>query len=212
MLSRRPDYRPCSSMTVCMTGKLIVLYGINNLGKSTQAKLLVERLNNDGQPAQYLKYPVYDLEPSGPLLNAYLRQGNPFSLSPREAQLLYTYNRLQYEPALKEKLSNGINIVAEDYIGTGLAWGIGAEVDESFLKTVNSPLLHEDIAFLFDGERFSDGIEAAHKHEQDNNLTTKVRDAHRKLGRERSWKSVNANDTIEHIHDFLYKTVKSMLN
>ncbi len=32
-----------------MIGKLIVLYGTNNLGKTTQAKKLVERLNQEGK-------------------------------------------------------------------------------------------------------------------------------------------------------------------
>ena len=106
-------------------GKLIVLYGINNLGKSTQAKKLVERMNAEGYRAQYLKYPIYDLTPSGTMLNAYLREGNPHQLSPREAQLIYVLNRTQTEPVIKKKLKEGIHIVAEDYIGTGLAWGIG---------------------------------------------------------------------------------------
>jgi len=30
-------------------GKLIVLYGINNLGKTTQAELLVEKIKSNGK-------------------------------------------------------------------------------------------------------------------------------------------------------------------
>ena len=40
-------------------GKFIVLYGINNLGKTTQAKMLVDKLKLHGLEAEYLKYPVY---------------------------------------------------------------------------------------------------------------------------------------------------------
>ena len=42
-------------------GKLIAIYGINNLGKSTQAHLLVQELQDQGYKAQYLKYPIYDI-------------------------------------------------------------------------------------------------------------------------------------------------------
>src|SRR3989338_512403 len=116
---------------------LIVFYGINNLGKSTQAKLLIDRLNNVDKRAEYLKYPVYDLQPSGVLLNEYLRKGNPFQLTPKEAQIMYAFNRAQYQAGLQSKLSNGTIIVAEDYWGTGVAWGAGAGVDFNFLLELN---------------------------------------------------------------------------
>lgn len=189
----------------------IVLYGINNLGKSTQAKKLVERLNQEGYTTEYLKYPMYDLAPSGPILNAYLRKGNPYALSPREAQLLYVLNRTQYEPILKERLAQGIHIVAEDYIGTGIAWGIGADVEADFMKQINTHLLTEDLAFFFDGERFSDSIEKNHRHETDSPLLKRVREAHQKLAQQQGWIPINANDSIESIHTLLWAFVSSRL-
>lgn len=183
-----------------MKGKFIVFYGINNLGKTTQAKLLVEKLQKKGLKAEYLKYPTYDLSPSGPILNNYLRGGNSYKLSAREAQIIYALNRTQFEPTLKNKLENGINIISEDYIGTGLAWGMGADVSEKFLKNINSHLLREDIAFLFDGKRFVDATEQNHKHETDDKLMKKVRKMHLQLGQEFGWKKINANLPIEEIH------------
>ena len=41
-----------------LRGKFIVLYGINNLGKTTQTRLLTEKLNNSGVKNEYLKYPL----------------------------------------------------------------------------------------------------------------------------------------------------------
>lgn len=195
-----------------MKGKLIVLYGINNLGKTTQAKMLVERLNFEGYEAEYLKYPVYELKPSGELLNGYLREGNPYNLSPREAQIIYAINRTQYEGELAKKLENGINIVAEDYTGTGLAWGIGAGVNEQFLKFINSHLLKEDIAFLFDGERFKEAVENEHKHECDNELTDKVRWTHLRLGNEFGWIKISANSSIDEIHSRIWDELLKVLN
>jgi dTMP kinase len=194
-----------------MKGKFIVLYGINNLGKTTQAKLLVERLQKEGKIAEYLKYPIYSLEPSGTLLNEYLRLGNPQNFSPREAQIIYTLNRTQFEHSLKEKINNGINIVSEDYTGTGIAWGAGAGVDEKFLKKINGHLLKEDIAFLFDGERFKDSVEDKHKHENNDTLTENVRNTHIKLGAEFGWHKINANLTIPEIHEQLWHTLQSYL-
>ncbi len=192
-------------------GKLIVFYGINNLGKSTQAKLLVERLKANGYQAEYLKYPIYDLAPSGQMLNDYLRNANPYGLHSREAQIMYAMNRTQYQADLIAKLKAGINVIAEDYKGTGIAWGLGAGVDEKFLKEVNSHLISEDLVFLFDGERFRQAIENNHKHENDEDLMTKVRWAHLKLREEYGWWKINANLAIEEIHEEIWVTTRNLL-
>lgn len=192
-------------------GKFIVFYGINNLGKSTQAKLLVKRLKQEGYRAEYLKYAIYDLVPSGPLLDHYLRQDNPLDLTPREFQIIQVLNRTQFQPVLEKKLTSGINIIAEDYIGTGIAWGVGAGVDEKFLKDLNQHLLREDLAFLFEGRRFDQGIEKNHQHEQNDKLTNRVRLAHEKLGREYNWLNINANRKIEIIAEEIWYKVKKII-
>lgn len=173
--------------------------------------MLVYKFKKLGLPAEYIKYPIYDLAPSGINLNNYLRGGNYFNLSAREAQVFYAFNRTQYEKELQKKLEAGINIVAEDYTGTGLAWGIGAGVDELFLKYINSHLLIEDIAFLFDGERFKEAMEAGHKHETDDELMGKVRWAHLKLAEEKNWIKINANKTVEKIHEQLWFEIEKTI-
>jgi len=193
-------------------GKFIVLYGINNLGKTTQAEMLVQKFKNHNLKAEYIKYPIYDLAPSGVILNNYLRGENMHNLSPREAQIFYAKNRTQFEKILTDKLNEGINVVAEDYTGTGLAWGIGAGVNEMFLKYLNSHLLKEDLAFLFDGERFKEATEAGHKHETDDELMNKVRNAHLELGEEYGWIKINANLSIDEIHDYLWNEVLKSIN
>ncbi len=192
-------------------GKFIVIYGINNLGKSTQAKILAERLNNEGIKTEYLKYPIYDLAPSGPTLNNYLRGGNFFNLSAREAQIIYALNRTQYQNELEQKLNQGINIIAEDYVGTGIAWGTGTGVDENFLKYINRHLLKEDLVILLDGQRFSEATEKNHLHEKNQELTNKVRLAHLKLAEEQNWIIINANQPIEKIHGQIFKKVKKII-
>lgn len=190
-----------------MHGLFIVLYGINNLGKSTQAKKLVARMCAEGYTAQYLKYPIYDLHPSGTMLNQYLREGNPFGLTSREVQTVYALNRTQFESQLKKLLASGMHVVAEDYTGTGIAWGMGSGVDSDYLHTVNAHLLEEDIAFLFDGERFLEARENNHKFETDDALTNTVRQAHEQLGNKKQWIRINANQSIDEIHKQLWNHI-----
>ncbi len=192
-------------------GKLIVFYGTNNLGKSTQAKILVEKLNSLNFPTEYLKYPLYDLAPSGKLLNDYLRNNNPHQLTAREAQIIYTLNRTQYQNEIIKKIENGINIIAEDYTGTGIAWGVGAGIDQDFLEEINNHLIKEDLAILFDGERFKNSIENNHKHEKDEEFSKRVRQIHIELGKKFNWIKIDANLTIEEISQQILNIVKNII-
>lgn len=105
-------------------GKFIVLYGSNNIGKSEQANRLVEILNSLGIDTDYLKYPIYELEPTGSELNRILRENNPKNYSAEDAQRFFARNRLDYQPTLEKALAMGRWEVAEDYTGTGIAWGL----------------------------------------------------------------------------------------
>lgn len=193
------------------TGTLIVFYGINNLGKSTQAKLLAQKLHANGHIAEYLKYPVYDTAPSGPLLNGYLREGNPWQLTAKEAQIMYAFNRAQYQAELKSKLDSGVIVVAEDYWGTGVAWGAGAGVDMDFLLELNKHFIREDLALLFEGKRFSSGFEKDHLHETNDELTQKVDKVHHELAEKFNWKIIDANQTIEEVSSKVWEEVQKII-
>jgi thymidylate kinase len=193
-------------------GKLIVFYGTNNLGKSTQARLLIENLKKLKIKAEYLKYPIYDLKPSGKIINEYLRESNPHKLSAREAQIITSLNRTQYQEELKKKLEQGVNVIAEDYTGTGIAWGMGAGVDQSFLEEINSHLIKEDLAILFDGKRFKESIENNHRHEEDDNFAKKVREIHLNLAEKYNWEIIKANSSIEEIAEDIFEKIKKVLN
>lgn len=180
-------------------GKFIAFYGINNLGKTTQAKDFVEHLKSQAVLAEYIKYARYDLQPTGPILNDYLRNGNPHDLNSREFQIIQAHNRLHFEPELKRKLDLGIHVIAEDYIGTSIAWGTGAGIDQDFLINLNSHLIQPDLCLLFHGDRFLSGIETGHKHENDDELTNRVAKIHDELGERFGWQRVYANQTIENV-------------
>ena len=192
-------------------GKFIVLYGTNNLGKTTQAKLLVSSLKKAGKKAEYVKYPVYALEPAGGLINGYLRKGNPYKFTPRELQLLHFIDRVKFEPILNAKLEKGVNLIAEDYFGTAVCWGIGYGVDRKFLEYLYSFVKKEDLSILFDGERFEQSIEKNHRHENDKKLTNKVRKIHLQIGRKYGWQKINANLPIAEIHELIWEKIKKII-
>ena len=85
-------------------GLFIVIYGINNLGKSTQAEMLVDSLTKAGLTAEYIKYPIYDLKPTGPKINEILRGGHKQMISEIKFQTLYAQNRLDFQAHLCKKI------------------------------------------------------------------------------------------------------------
>lgn len=151
-----------------------------------------------GLKADYVKYPIYDIKPSGLFLDGILRSSRQ-EISEEELQMWFTVNRLQFQSILKKKLVHEINIVAEDYIGTGLAWGSAKGADYSWLKAINSNLFKEDISILLDGERFVFAREDRHIHEVDSKLMEKVRKRFIEIGREFGWHMVNANQSKEKV-------------
>lgn len=193
-------------------GFFITLYGINNLGKTRQAKKLVKWLNENNYKAKYLKYPIYALKPSGPIINEQLRGVKGQTISEEKLQRWFAVNRLQYEPNLVKKLKSGITVVAEDYTGTGLAWGEAKGANPQYLRQINKILLKEDISILFRGERFKSGIEERHVNENNPYLIDVVcKEIHDKLAVEFGWKPLNANQPIGSVFNDLLAIIRREL-
>lgn len=190
-----------------MKGKFIVIYGVNNLGKTTQVRLLTKYLRQRGKAVEYVKYPIYALKPSGVFINEYLRLGKHRGITAEQFQLWCALNRLQFEPRLKRWLDHGIWVVAEDYKGTGIAWGTAAGADLNWLEMLNQPQLEPDTDILLDGERFGSGKEARHAHEHNDDLIQKSRKIHLKLAKKYDWQVVDSNQPVEKVHQDIVKLI-----
>lgn len=186
---------------------LLTLYGINNIGKTTQALRLVEHLKADGWDAVYVKYPVYDIEPSGVFLNKFLRSASAQKISEEELQMWFTINRYQFEPTLKDWLSSGRIVVAEDYTGTGLAWGTVKGADTTWLEEMNKHLIKEDLAILMDGERHMSAKEKGHIHEDNDDFMKRSRAVHLELAERYDWVTVPVIGTKDETENLIWQTV-----
>ena len=185
-----------------MTGKMIALYGVNGIGKTTQAELLVGFLKSQGKEASWLKYPVYDLEPEGPFIYKYLRDREfraAHELTTEELQAKYAKNRRDYEMELKRRLATGEWIVAEDYTGTGIAWGLTRGADLAYLEKINQGVYQPDLEILLAGERFDTAIEAGHQNETQDDKIRLCSDFHLFLEKRYGWERVDANRNREEI-------------
>lgn len=197
-----------------MKGTLITIYGVNNIGKSTHAHLLVKRLSDEGLDAVYVKYPIYDIEPTGVFLNRVLRESGHTGqqMSEEELQMWFTLNRYQFESRLRGWLAHGKIVIAEDYIGTGIGWGVTKGADQKWLEELNRYLLKEDFSLLLEGNRTLKAKEEGHIHEANDELVDRARAVFSRLADAYGWTRVQLEPVKEDTAEKIYREVKNFLS
>jgi len=181
-------------------GLFIVIYGIKNLGKTTQARKLVDSFNIAGLDAEYLEYPI-ELGKTGERLKEIMASG--LDIDQLEVQRLSSTNRLDFQAQLCKKLIEGISIVAEGYIGQSLVEGLSKGLDFDEMMEMNKGLLRPDVSILLDGESFSADADRE---------TANAREAeslsYLNLAEKFSWSIIDANQGIEEVADDILKVIE----
>ncbi|XP_059871423.1 thymidylate kinase isoform X6 [Delphinus delphis] len=106
-------------------GALIVLEGVDRAGKSTQSRKLVDALCAAGHCAELLRFPERSTE-IGKLLSSYLEKKS--EVEDHSVHLLFSANRWEHVPLIKEKLSQGITLVVDRYAFSGVAFTSAKEL------------------------------------------------------------------------------------
>ncbi|MBU0646307.1 thymidylate kinase [Patescibacteria group bacterium] len=103
------------------TGKLIVIDGTDGSGKATQTKLLVERLQKDGQRVQTLSFPQYG-QKSAALVEEYLagRYGSAEQVGPQAASIFYAVDRFAARGQIKDWLNQGQWVVTDRFVSSNM--------------------------------------------------------------------------------------------
>lgn len=193
-------------------GKFITIYGINNVGKTTQTKLLAERLQKDGYKVATLKYPIYSAEPTGPRISSILRENTEPNISQEHFQMLYCLNRFDTEPELKKLIQSHDLVIAEDYTYTSVAWGSAQGATKEWLVNLNKHLLEPDFTLMIDGKRGIKSIEKGHRHEDNQDLAAQVQKIFQVLQQELGWTLIHRQEKIEDTHKLMYNEVIKFIN
>lgn len=192
-------------------GIFVVLYGVNNIGKTTQLELLERMAEEQGLTLVRRKYPVYELAPTGPEIHAITKGGNPEGKTAQDLQDLNAENRKDFEPTLQSLLQTNDIVLAEMYTGTSIAFGIADGLSKEYLLKINAELLVPDLSLLLYGKRFEEAKEAVHRFEQDDEKMERIAHLHDELGQEFDWVRVNANRDRQVIADEIWQHIQAKL-
>ena len=129
-------------------GILIVFEGIDGSGKSTQAKILLERLQEEDFDAVYFR------EPSKGKWGRKIKKKalHPDSLSPEEELDLFQKDRREnVEKNLKPALKKKRVVILDRYYYSNIAYQGAKGIDEKLIRRMNEEFIVEpDLVFIFD--------------------------------------------------------------
>ena len=99
------------------SGKFVVIEGLDGSGKSTQSKLLTERLKKEGREVVTIDFPQYGTKSAG-LVEEYLngKYGTAEQVGPYRASVFYACDRYDASSKIKKWLSEGKIVVSDRYI------------------------------------------------------------------------------------------------
>ncbi len=129
-------------------GILIVFEGIDGSGKSTQAEILLERLQEEDFDAVYFR------EPSKGKWGRKIKKKalHPDSLSPEEELDLFLKDRREnVEKNLKPALKKKRIVILDRYYYSTIAYQGAKGIDEKLIRRMNEEFVVEpDLVFIFD--------------------------------------------------------------
>ncbi|MAF13381.1 MAG: dTMP kinase [Parcubacteria group bacterium] len=100
-----------------MSGKLIVIDGIDGSGKATQTDILVKKLKQKGQAVETVDFPQYTQNFFGGMVRKYLdgQFGIPTEVDPYLASILYAGDRFESSQKIKDWLAADKLVVLDRY-------------------------------------------------------------------------------------------------
>jgi len=102
-------------------GKLIVLEGLDGSGKSTQVKLLIKHLKDEGYKVETIDFPRHGEKPAW-LVDEYLRgkYGTAREVGPYCASIFYACDRYDAGFKIRKWLKEGKIVVADRYLASNI--------------------------------------------------------------------------------------------
>eukprot|EP00923_Selenidium_pygospionis_P004797 GHVN01007964.1.p1 GENE.GHVN01007964.1~~GHVN01007964.1.p1 ORF type:complete len:218 (+),score=42.63 GHVN01007964.1:74-727(+) len=198
-------------MATIRRGALIVFEGIDRSGKSTQAKLLQERLEKEGIQSHCVTFPDRSSD-TGKILEQYISK--KISLPSRAATMLFSVNRWEKRDAIETMLTNGVTVIADRYSFSGINYGHSAlGLDFGWCTSLEDGLTSPDLVYHMDvspaivSRRGGFGNELYEKED----VQSKVHHGFKVFSQERYWVNVDATQSTEEISQAVWNRYSSLI-
>ena len=196
-----------------MIGVLVNLEGIDGCGKSTQSKLLLEKLEGEGEKVIILKEPTK--RPHGQKLWDMLHGKR--KATNEEILELFVLDRKQHvEEKIQPALDSGAVVLMDRYYYSSMAYQVAGGIDVEEIREKHEFAPKPDVVLIFDLpvsvalERVK-GHSDADEFEKEEHLE-KVREAYLNLENDPLVRIVDATGTPEEIFGNVWKLVAEVRN
>jgi dTMP kinase len=198
-------------------GHFIVLEGGDASGKSTQARLLAERLRALGHDV------VETFEPgatdAGAAIRSLLLSGDASISATAEALLLGADRAQEVADVIRPALERRADVVSDRYVPSSLAYqgvgrGLGVEKVELLNRWATGGLEPDLVVVLDVDDAVTEGrrIEPGDRLERAGaGFHAAVRDAYRSLAAERGWAVIDGDATVDVVAERVWGVVRQQL-
>ncbi len=196
-----------------MSGKFIVLEGLDGAGIRTQAVLLAKYLDSKGFKVFTTKEPTAGI--LGGLSKAALN--GEWSLSDRALQLLFCADRAHHlDTEIEPRLEKGKIVISDRYIFSTLAYGFASKINYKWLRAINLSFRKPDLGIVVDIKPTTSMLrtsEAPQSLQLFDNLEKiqKVRQMYLHIAKEFHLKVVDGEDSIDNVSSRINAIVDKFL-
>ncbi len=195
----------------------VCIEGIDGCGKTTQAKLLIDRLKENGNVVSLYSYPTHDSR-YGKIIREEFLAGK-IEMSVEEQFLLYLLDMQSDKKKILGELSSGNMVMSERYFISTIAYQSAGNFDYEKAKAVEEimALPRPDIVFYIDlepeiaFERKKKQKGKTDRFESAKDYMNKVRNVYEKLYAERygakTWIRIDGKRSEREISDLIFATV-----
>ncbi|XP_075222735.1 thymidylate kinase [Lycorma delicatula] len=180
-----------------MRGALIVFEGGDRCGKTTQCKRIVAALREKAIPSEFLAFPDRGTV-TGKVINDYLLKKE--ELSDQAVHLLFTANRWELVPKMRQLLFSGTSLIVDRYSFSGVAFSASKKgVDFDWCKQIETGLPKPDLVFLFKvgTDEISQRSGWGNERYEDVEFQRLVAENFQRLIDKSFWKEIDANKSID---------------
>ncbi|MDR0372703.1 MAG: dTMP kinase [Nitrososphaerota archaeon] len=191
-------------------GIFVVIEGLDGSGKTTQAKILAQRLSET--------YSTYlTAEPSRGKIGTFIRERCLYEQTrlPIEAEaLLFAADRIEHmQTELKPALDQGKLVICDRYLYSSLAYQGSSGLSLDWIKTINARALQPDFSIFLDvsPERVLERLHRKKSVMETMETQRKVREVYLKFVENGELIRVDGDKTREAVADEMYAKVLDLL-